>query len=45
MIDGILARKMNANTELGSRIDSVADLIFAICSAGSRKMSGRRWMR
>ena len=33
MIDGILARKMNANTELGSRIDSVADLIFAICSA------------
>ena len=33
MIDGILARKMNANTELGSRIDSVADLILAICSA------------
>ena len=33
MIDGAIARKMNATTELGSRIDSVADLIFAICSA------------
>ena len=33
MIDGMLARKMNATTEFGSRIDSVADLIFVICSA------------
>ena len=33
MIDGTLARKMNATSELGSRIDSVADLVFAICSA------------
>lgn len=33
MIDGMLARKMNVTTELGSRIDSVADLVFAICSA------------
>mgnify|MGYP003311329318 CR=1 FL=1 len=33
MIDGTLARKMNATSELGSRIDSVADLVFVICSA------------
>lgn len=33
MIDGPLARKLNAADELGSRIDSVADLIFLICSA------------
>ncbi len=33
MIDGALARKMNATSELGSRIDSVADLIFVTCLA------------
>ena len=33
MIDGMLARKMNVTTELGSRIDSVADLVFAICNS------------
>lgn len=33
MIDGMLARKMNVTTELGSRIDSIADLVFVICSA------------
>ena len=33
MIDGTLARKMNATSELGSRIDSMADLVFVICSA------------
>ena len=33
MIDGALARKMNAVSEFGSRIDSVADLVFVICSA------------
>ena len=33
MIDGPIARKMNAESELGSRIDSVADLVFVISSA------------
>lgn len=33
MIDGPLARKLNAADELGSRVDSIADLIFLICSA------------
>ena len=33
MIDGPLARKLNAADELGSRIDSVADLVFLICAA------------
>lgn len=33
MIDGTIARKMNAESELGSRIDSIADLVFIICTA------------
>lgn len=33
MIDGTIAKKLNAESELGSRIDSVADLVFVICSA------------
>ena len=33
MIDGVLARKMNATSGLGSRIDSVADLVYVICSS------------
>lgn len=33
MIDGPLARKLGAVSEVGSRIDSVADLVFVICSA------------
>ena len=33
MIDGTVARRMNAESELGSRIDSMADLAFFICSA------------
>lgn len=33
MIDGTIAKKLNAESELGSRIDSVADLAFVICSA------------
>lgn len=33
MIDGPLARKLNAADELGSRIDSIADLVFLICAA------------
>lgn len=33
MIDGPIARKMNAESGLGSKIDSVADLIFVICAA------------
>lgn len=33
MIDGPLARKLGAVSEVGSRIDSVADLLFVICSA------------
>ena len=32
MIDGPVARKLGAVSELGSRIDSVADLVFVICS-------------
>lgn len=33
MIDGQIARKRGSVSELGSRIDSVADLIFVICAA------------
>ena len=33
MIDGPIARKMNAESELGAGVDSVADLFFVICSA------------
>jgi len=33
MIDGPIARKMNAVSELGARIDSIADLLFLVCSA------------
>lgn len=33
MIDGALARKINTTSELGSRIDTLADLVFVICSA------------
>lgn len=32
MIDGPLARKMNAVSDIGSRIDSLADLVFVICA-------------
>ncbi|MCQ2138033.1 MAG: CDP-alcohol phosphatidyltransferase family protein [Bacteroidales bacterium] len=32
MIDGPIARKMNAESELGSRIDSLADLVFVVCA-------------
>lgn len=30
MIDGVIARKMKISSELGSRLDTVADLIFGI---------------
>lgn len=33
MIDGALARRMNAESRLGARLDSVADMVFVICSA------------
>lgn len=33
MIDGPIARKIGTESELGSRIDSLADLIFVICFA------------
>lgn len=33
MIDGPLARKLGTVSEAGSRIDSVADLVFVVCSA------------
>lgn len=33
IIDGAMARKMKAESGLGSRIDSVVDLVFVICSA------------
>ena len=33
MIDGLIARKLNAESELGSRVDSLSDLVFVICSA------------
>lgn len=33
MIDGPIARKLGAVSEAGSRIDSMADLMFVICSA------------
>jgi len=33
MIDGPIARKMNAVSEQGSMIDSIADLLFLVCSA------------
>jgi len=33
MIDGPIARKMNEVSEMGSRIDSIADLLFLVCSA------------
>ena len=32
MIDGPIARKMGAESERGSRIDSLMDLVFVICS-------------
>ena len=32
MIDGAIARKMNAESETGSRIDSVADFVFLVCT-------------
>ena len=32
MIDGPIARKMGTVSELGSRIDSLMDLVFVICS-------------
>ncbi|MDO4948858.1 MAG: CDP-alcohol phosphatidyltransferase family protein [Bacteroidales bacterium] len=33
MIDGPLARKLNAADELGSRIDGLADLVFLCCAS------------
>lgn len=33
MIDGFIARKLHSVSELGSRIDSIADLIFVVCAA------------
>lgn len=33
MIDGPIARKMNTDSQLGSTIDSAADMVFVICSA------------
>ena len=33
MIDGALARKINAAGKLGSMIDSLADLVFVICAS------------
>ncbi len=33
MIDGPIARKLKAESDFGSRIDSVADLVFVICCA------------
>jgi len=33
MIDGPIARKTNTVSDLGSRIDSIADLLFLVCSA------------
>lgn len=32
MIDGPLARKLVAVSKLGSRIDSLADIVFAVCA-------------
>ena len=32
MIDGTIARKTNSNSEFGSKIDTVADVIFVIAS-------------
>ncbi len=32
MIDGTIARKTNSNSEFGSKIDTVADLVFLIAS-------------
>ena len=39
MIDGPLARKLGAVSEVGSRIDSVADLVFVIGSSRQRKLA------
>jgi len=33
MLDGWLARKLNASTDFGSKLDSVADLLFVVCCA------------
>jgi len=33
MIDGPIARKTKMTSELGSKIDSIADLLFLVCSA------------
>jgi len=33
MIDGTIARKTKMTSELGSKIDSIADLLFLVCSA------------
>lgn len=33
MIDGRIAKMIHGESELGSRIDSVADIMFVICSA------------
>ena len=33
MIDGPIARRLGSVSETGSRVDSVADLVFVVCSA------------
>ena len=33
MIDGAVARRLRSVSEIGSRIDSAADIVFVICSA------------
>ena len=33
MIDGLIARRLKSVSEVGSKIDSAADLVFVVCSA------------
>lgn len=33
MIDGPIARRLHSESELGSRIDSISDLVFLVCAA------------
>lgn len=32
MVDGPIARRMGAESELGARVDSLADILFLVCS-------------
>jgi len=49
MIDGPIARKMKSASDLGARIDSVADLLFVVCSAivvlPAIELPGWIWLR